>query len=51
MPAVWIIKGEQVPFVFFKASCTLSVARKVMEETPHVMLAGEGAKQFALNGV
>ena len=26
----------------------LSVARKVMEETPHVMLAGEGAKQFAL---
>ena len=26
----------------------LSVARKVMEETPHVMLAGEGAKKFAL---
>ena len=26
----------------------LTVARKVMEETPHVMLAGEGAKQFAL---
>ena len=26
----------------------LSVARKVMDETPHVMLAGEGAKQFAL---
>jgi N4-(beta-N-acetylglucosaminyl)-L-asparaginase len=26
----------------------LSVARKVMEETPHVMLAGAGAKQFAL---
>ena len=26
----------------------VSVARKVMEETPHVMLAGEGAKQFAL---
>lgn len=26
----------------------ISVARKVMEETPHVMLAGEGAKQFAL---
>lgn len=26
----------------------LSVARKVMEETPHVMLAGEGAKQFAI---
>jgi N4-(beta-N-acetylglucosaminyl)-L-asparaginase len=26
----------------------ISVARKVMEETPHVMLAGEGAKKFAL---
>ncbi|NQY07738.1 MAG: N(4)-(beta-N-acetylglucosaminyl)-L-asparaginase, partial [Flavobacteriaceae bacterium] len=26
----------------------ISVARKVMEDTPHVMLAGEGAKQFAL---
>ncbi|RNC79996.1 MAG: twin-arginine translocation signal domain-containing protein [Balneola sp.] len=26
----------------------ISVARKVMEETPHVMLAGEGAYQFAL---
>ncbi len=25
----------------------VSVARKVMEETPHVMLAGEGADQFA----
>lgn len=25
----------------------ISVARKVMEETPHVMLAGKGAKQFA----
>jgi N4-(beta-N-acetylglucosaminyl)-L-asparaginase len=25
----------------------VSVARKVMEDTPHVMLAGEGAKQFA----
>ena len=25
----------------------VSVARKVMEETPHVMLAGKGAKQFA----
>jgi N4-(beta-N-acetylglucosaminyl)-L-asparaginase len=27
----------------------VSVARKVMEDTPHVMLAGEGAKQFALS--
>ena len=26
----------------------VAVARKVMEETPHVMLAGEGAKRFAL---
>ena len=26
----------------------ISVARKVMDETPHVMLAGEGALQFAL---
>ncbi|NNL16722.1 MAG: N(4)-(beta-N-acetylglucosaminyl)-L-asparaginase [Flavobacteriaceae bacterium] len=27
----------------------VSVARKVMEETPHVMLAGEGAKKFAIS--
>ncbi|GGD46579.1 N(4)-(beta-N-acetylglucosaminyl)-L-asparaginase [Muriicola marianensis] len=26
----------------------VSVARKVMEETPHVLLAGEGARKFAL---
>ncbi len=26
----------------------ISVARKVMEETPHVMLAGDGAYQFAI---
>src|SRR5210317_149784 len=26
----------------------ISVARKVMEDTPHVMLVGQGAKQFAL---
>lgn len=26
----------------------ISVARRVMEATPHVMLAGEGARQFAL---
>ena len=26
----------------------ISVARKVMEETPHVMLVGQGAQQFAL---
>lgn len=27
----------------------VSVARKVMEDTPHVMLAGEGAKQYAIS--
>tara|TARA_Y100000991_G_scaffold215589_1_gene206678 strand:+ start:17931 stop:18890 length:960 start_codon:yes stop_codon:yes gene_type:complete len=27
----------------------ISVARKVMEETPHVMLAGDGAREFALS--
>jgi N4-(beta-N-acetylglucosaminyl)-L-asparaginase len=27
----------------------ISLARKVMEETPHVMLAGEGARQFAIS--
>ena len=27
----------------------VSVARKVMEDTPHVMLAGEGAKQFTIS--
>ena len=26
----------------------IAVARKVMEDTPHVMLAGEGARQFAI---
>ena len=26
----------------------ISVARKVMEDTPHIMLVGKGAKQFAL---
>lgn len=30
----------------------ISVARKVMEDTPHVMLAGKGAEQFAIeNGM
>jgi N4-(beta-N-acetylglucosaminyl)-L-asparaginase len=27
----------------------ISVARRVMEKTPHVMLVGEGAQQFALS--
>jgi N4-(beta-N-acetylglucosaminyl)-L-asparaginase len=26
----------------------IAVARKIMEETPHIMLVGEGARQFAL---
>ncbi len=26
----------------------ISVAKKVLQETPHVMLSGEGAKQFAI---
>ena len=25
----------------------ISIARKIMEDTPHVMLAGEGAESFA----
>lgn len=29
--------------------CPISVARKVMEETPHVMLVGDGALAFALS--
>lgn len=37
--SVVYLKGIQHP---------VSVARKVMEDTPHVMLAGEGALQFAL---
>ena len=27
----------------------ITLARKIMEQTPHVMLAGEGAKQFAVS--
>jgi N4-(beta-N-acetylglucosaminyl)-L-asparaginase len=27
----------------------ISVAKKVLQETPHIMLSGEGAKQFALS--
>ena len=27
----------------------ISVARKVMDETPHVMLVGDGAREFAMN--
>lgn len=32
-----------------KITHAVSVARKVMEETPHVMLAGEGAREFAIS--
>ena len=32
-----------------KITHAVSVARKVMEETPHVMLAGKGAEEFAVS--
>ncbi|TCK67607.1 N4-(beta-N-acetylglucosaminyl)-L-asparaginase [Winogradskyella wandonensis] len=42
-------KGNCGAVVYLKdIKHAVSVARKVMEDTPHVMLAGEGAKQFAL---
>lgn len=42
-------KGNCGAVVYLKdIKHAISVARKVMEDTPHVMLAGEGAKQFAL---
>lgn len=41
-------KGNAGAVVYFKNNThAVSVARKVMEETPHVILAGEGADQFA----
>jgi isoaspartyl peptidase/L-asparaginase-like protein (Ntn-hydrolase superfamily) len=41
-------KGECGSVVFLQNyKNPISVARKVMEETPHIMLAGEGAQQFA----
>jgi N4-(beta-N-acetylglucosaminyl)-L-asparaginase len=41
--------GDAGAVVYLKqTSHAASVARKVMEETPHVMLAGEGADLFAL---
>lgn len=40
--------GDAGAVVYFKNNThAVSVARKVMEETPHVILAGEGADQFA----
>lgn len=41
-------KGECGAVVFLQNyKNPVSVARKVMEETPHIMLAGKGAQQFA----
>lgn len=41
-------KGECGAVVFLQNyKNPISVARKVMEETPHIMLAGAGAQQFA----
>jgi N4-(beta-N-acetylglucosaminyl)-L-asparaginase len=41
-------QGDAGAVVYFKNNThAVSVARKVMEETPHVILAGEGADQFA----
>lgn len=41
-------KGECGAVVFLQNyKNPISVARKVMEETPHIMLAGKGAQQFA----
>jgi N4-(beta-N-acetylglucosaminyl)-L-asparaginase len=42
-------KGNAGSVVFLESVMhPISVARKVMEKTPHVMLAGEGALKFAL---
>jgi len=42
-------KGQAGSVVFLEGIVhPISVARRVMEKTPHVILAGEGAKQFAL---
>lgn len=41
-------EGDAGAVMYYKHSThAVSVARKVMEETPHVILAGEGADQFA----
>jgi N4-(beta-N-acetylglucosaminyl)-L-asparaginase len=43
-------KGDCGAVVYLKdIKHAVSVARKVMEDTPHVMLAGDGAKQFAIS--
>lgn len=43
-------KGDYGAVVFLQhIKHPISVARKVMEDTPHVILAGEGAEQFAVS--
>jgi len=43
-------KGDYGAVVYLKnIKHPISVARKVMEETPHVLMAGSGAQQFALS--
>lgn len=43
-------KGNCGSVVYLKdITNAISVARKVMEDTPHVMLAGDGAKEFAVS--
>ena len=43
-------KGNCGSVVYLKdITQAISVARKVMEKTPHVMLAGDGAKEFAIS--
>lgn len=43
-------KGNYGSVVFLQNVVNaISVARKVMEKTPHVLLAGKGAEEFALN--
>ena len=43
-------KGDCGSVVYIKnITHAVSVARKVMEETPHVMLAGKGAEDFAVS--
>lgn len=43
-------KGNYGAVVFMENIVqAISVARKVMEETPHVMLAGKGAEEFAVS--
>ena len=47
MLVAWITQVEPDQYALCRTLCIRLVARKVMEETP-IMLAGEGAKQFAI---